>query len=53
VMVGNDDLARLYGAASLPTTFIIDKSGRIAATHVGLCNKSEYEADVKAALNEQ
>jgi len=53
VMVGNDDVAQLYGAASLPTTFIIDKSGRIAATHVGLCSKAEYEADVKAVLNEQ
>ena len=53
VMVGNDDVAQLYGAASLPTTFIIDRSGRIAATHVGLCSKGEYEADVKAVLNEQ
>ena len=53
VMVGNDDVAQLYGANSLPTTFIIDKSGRIAATHVGLCSKSEYEADIKAALDEQ
>lgn len=53
VVVGNDDLAQLYGASSLPTTFIIDKSGRIAATHVGLCSKSEYEADMKAVLNEK
>ncbi len=48
VMVGNDDVAQLYGAGSLPTTFIIDKSGRIAATHIGLCSKSEYEADIKS-----
>ena len=34
MMVSNDNLAQLYGAASLPTTFIIDKSGRIAATHM-------------------
>jgi cytochrome c biogenesis protein CcmG/thiol:disulfide interchange protein DsbE len=53
VMAGNDDVAQLYGAISLPTTFIIDKSGRIAATHVGLCSKSEYEADINALLDEQ
>lgn len=53
VVVGNDDVAQQYGAASLPTTFIIDKSGRIAATHVGLCSKSEYEADIKAELEER
>jgi len=53
VMVGNDDIAQLYGANSLPTTFLIDKSGRIAATHVGLCSKSEYETDIQAVLNEK
>jgi cytochrome c biogenesis protein CcmG/thiol:disulfide interchange protein DsbE len=53
VMVGNDDVAQLYGASSLPTTILIDKSGRIAATHVGLCSKSEYEADIRAVINEQ
>jgi peroxiredoxin len=53
VMVGNDDVAQLYGAASLPTTFLIDKSGRIAGTHVGLCSKSEYEADIRAVINER
>ena len=53
VMVGNDDLAQMYGANSLPTTFIIDKFGRIAASHVGLCSESEYEADIRAVLSEQ
>ena len=53
VMVGNDDVAQLYGANALPATFIIDKSGRIAATHFGLCSKSEYEADLQAVLNER
>jgi cytochrome c biogenesis protein CcmG/thiol:disulfide interchange protein DsbE len=52
VMVGNDDVAQLYGANALPATFIIDKSGRIAATHIGLCSKREYEADIQAVLNE-
>jgi hypothetical protein len=30
-------VGQLYGGVdSLPTTFLIDRSGRIAATHVGL-----------------
>lgn len=54
VMIGNDDLARLYGGLnSLPTTLIIDRSGRIAVTHVGLCNRSEYVAGVKTLFHEQ
>jgi cytochrome c biogenesis protein CcmG/thiol:disulfide interchange protein DsbE len=53
VMIGHDDVAQLYGANSLPTTLIIDRSGRIAATHVGICSRSEYEADIQAVLAEQ
>jgi cytochrome c biogenesis protein CcmG/thiol:disulfide interchange protein DsbE len=53
VMLGNDDVAQLYSANSLPTTLIIDRYGRIAATHIGICSKSEYEADIRAVLEEQ
>lgn len=54
VMVGNDDLASLYGGLkALPTTLIIDRSGRIAVTHVGLCNRREYESGVNTLLHEQ
>jgi cytochrome c biogenesis protein CcmG/thiol:disulfide interchange protein DsbE len=54
VMVGNDGVAQLYGATSLPATFIIDKSGRIASTHVGLViSQNEYEADIRTVLGER
>jgi peroxiredoxin len=54
VMIGNDDIARLYGGLdSLPTTLIIDRSGRIVVTHVGLCSRGEYEAAAKALVAEQ
>ena len=53
VILGNDDVAQAYGANSLPTTFIIDRSGRIAVTHFGLCGKGEYEADIKRVLEER
>ena len=53
VMVGGNDIASLYGGlASLPVTLIIDKAGRIAVTHVGLCPKSEYEAAINSMLTE-
>ncbi len=54
VMIGNADIARLYGGLEvIPTTLIIDKFGRIAATHLGLCSRNEYEADIQAVLDEQ
>jgi len=53
VMVGGEDVARQFGGLrSIPTTLIIDKSGRIAVTHRGYCSKSEYEADTQALLAE-
>jgi cytochrome c biogenesis protein CcmG/thiol:disulfide interchange protein DsbE len=54
VMIGNHDVATLYGGLnSLPVTLIIDKSGRIAGIHLGLCRKDEYEDDINAVLNER
>ncbi len=51
VVLGNDTVAQDFGGVdSLPTTFIIDRDGRIAATHVGLVNKSTYENDLKRVL---
>ena len=53
VMVGNETIADLFGRLkAVPTTIIIDRQGRIAATHIGLCQKSEYEGDIQAVLNE-
>ena len=43
-MMGTDTVAQLYGGVdALPTTFLIDASGKIASTHVGLVSKSDYE----------
>jgi len=54
VAIGNQEVTRLYGGVpSLPATFIIDRSGRIAAVHVGLCSQREYSGDISAALQEQ
>lgn len=46
-VVGNDSIAELYGGIdSLPTTFLIDRDGGIASTHVGLVSKNEYQAEI-------
>jgi cytochrome c biogenesis protein CcmG/thiol:disulfide interchange protein DsbE len=53
VMVGDDRISDLFGGLkAVPTTLIIDRLGRIAATHIGLCQRSEYEGDIRAVLNE-
>ncbi|HJT89737.1 MAG TPA: TlpA disulfide reductase family protein [Bryobacteraceae bacterium] len=53
VMVGNDRISDLFGGLkAVPTTFLIDRRGRVAAEHIGLCKRGEYEGDITAALNE-
>src|SRR6202050_3472589 len=43
VVLGDDKTADQYGGLeALPTTFVLDRDGRIAATHVGLVNKKEF-----------
>ena len=52
VVVGTEELSTLYGGLdSLPTTFILDRQGRIAAMHVGLVSKSEYQKDIVSLLD--
>jgi peroxiredoxin len=51
VVVGDDELADKFGGiAALPTTFIIDKEGKITATHTGLVSKSDYKDEIESLL---
>jgi thiol-disulfide isomerase/thioredoxin len=49
--VVSDEVASLYGGVeTLPETLILDREGRIAARHIGLVSKSEYEKDIESLL---
>jgi peroxiredoxin len=52
VMIGTQLISEQYGGVdSLPTTFVIDREGRIAVIHYGLVSKSEYLNDILNLLN--
>ena len=52
IVVGTEETSQLYGGIdSLPTTFIIDRGGRIAAAHTGLVSKSEYKDEIVKLLD--
>lgn len=54
VLLGDPKTADLYGGvASLPTTFVIDRGGRITSTHVGLVSKSDYQNDIDRLLEQK
>lgn len=53
VVLGDPAVARRHAAASIPTTFILDTSGRVAVRHVGFCSKREFESDIRTVLAER
>jgi peroxiredoxin len=55
VLLGNDTIAQLYGGLdSLPTSFVIDKAGRVAfPPHIGLISKNEYVNEIQCLLGDQ
>ena len=51
VVVGNDSTADKFGGIeALPTTFLIDRDGKIADVHVGLTSKGEFENAIEQLL---
>lgn len=54
VLLGNDSVSQLYGGVeALPTTFIIDRDGKIASVHVGLAGKDEYSNEIQSLLGQK
>jgi peroxiredoxin len=52
IVIGTEQTSTLYGGVeALPTTFLIDRSGRIAAMHMGLISKSEYKDEIVKLLD--
>ena len=50
VVIGDDQTAARFGVTALPTTFLIDRGGRIAALHEGLTSKKDLAEGVTRLL---
>jgi peroxiredoxin len=51
IVIGDDSTAQNYGGIdALPTTFLIDREGKIAAVHVGLASRSDFENGIEQLL---
>jgi peroxiredoxin len=49
--LGNDAIQEAYGPVwGLPTTFIIDRGGKICKTHMGLTAKEQFEKEILGLL---
>src|SRR5580693_6409088 len=52
VVIGNDETTQMYGGVdSLPSTFLIDRQGKIAAIHIGLASRKVFEDGVEELLH--
>jgi len=53
IVIGSEKISQLYGGIdSLPTTFILDRQGRIAAQHLCLVDKSDYQNEILKLLDD-
>lgn len=51
IVLGDEMVSNLYGGiAALPTTFLIDREGKIAAIHTGLVSKATYQKEIENLL---
>jgi cytochrome c biogenesis protein CcmG/thiol:disulfide interchange protein DsbE len=51
IVIGDQALTEAYGEINaIPTTFIINKEGKIATKHVGFLSKDQLEQQIKAVL---
>ena len=51
VLVDDEKVSALYGPIrSIPTTFVIDREGKVVKMYIGFRPKDAFEADIKEAL---
>ncbi len=50
--IGTDEIGALYHLGAMPLTVLIDRKGRIAASHAGVVDPKLFEADIKTLLAE-
>jgi cytochrome c biogenesis protein CcmG/thiol:disulfide interchange protein DsbE len=52
IVLGDDHTGDMYGSIeALPTTFVIDRDGRIASVHVGLSGRKDFEDAIEKLLD--
>ena len=51
VVIGNEQMAKMYNLTAMPMTLLIDRQGKIALSYSGVVNKSEFERDIQQLLN--
>ena len=52
IVLGNNEVIDAYGFKAYPATYLIDKSGRVAATYIGIVSKDDVEGNIQKLVAE-
>lgn len=52
ILMGDDQVTMRFDIKAMPVTYLIDKSGRIAASYVGVVDQANVEANIQIMLKE-
>jgi thiol-disulfide isomerase/thioredoxin len=51
IVIGNQKVVEAYGGIdAIPTTFVIDRQGRIVSRHIGYNDKAVFEKEIESLL---
>jgi peroxiredoxin len=50
IVIGNDSTAKEFDVTAMPVTILIDRDGKIAATHSGIVAKATYQSEIESLL---
>ena len=51
MVLGTEEMAQLYGGIeALPTSYILDRDGKVASVHMGIVSRSVFEEEIRALL---
>ena len=50
VVLADEDVLAQYAVSALPKTLLIDREGKIIASHTGVVDKDKFEVEIQALL---
>lgn len=53
ILMADTVTSKAFAIDQMPTTYLIDKRGRVAAKYIGVVDKADVEANLKTLLAER
>ncbi|MCL4782638.1 MAG: TlpA family protein disulfide reductase [Bryobacterales bacterium] len=51
MVLGTEEMAQLYGGVeALPTSYVLDRNGKVASVHMGIVSRKVFEEEIRALL---